>query len=234
MRLYIIRHADPNYEGNTITAQGHREARALAERLAREGVTRLYSSPLGRARDTARYTQEATGLTPTIEEWTAELTDFWAEREPWGRLVAWDIPGEVIRGGNGFPTHDTWHQAPPFLGEGLAEHFARFVAAADAFVARHGYAREDGRYRIVAPNRDRIAVFCHNGSAQTWLAHLLAIPLTLFWSSFWLAPSSVTTVLFDERSTEWAVPRCLNVGDTSHLYAAGLVPQPNGILANYE
>ncbi|MGN6699643.1 MAG: histidine phosphatase family protein, partial [Thermomicrobiales bacterium] len=82
--------------------------------------------------------------------------------------------------------------------------------------------------------RDRIAVFCHNGSAQTWLAHLLAIPLTLFWSSFWLAPSSVTTVLFDERSTDWAVPRCLSVGDLSHLYAAGLPAQPKGILANFD
>lgn len=234
MRLYIIRHADPDYANDTITAQGHREAKALAERLAREGLTRLYSSPLVRARETMRYTQEATGLTPVIEGWITELTDFWAEHDPWGRLVAWDIPGEIVRRDETLPTHETWHQFAPFAGEGLAEHYARFTAAADAFVQRHGYERVGGRYRLVAPNRERIAIFCHNGSAQTWLAHLLAIPLTLFWSSFWLAPSSVTTVLFDERSTEWAVPRCLSVGDLSHLYAAGLPVQPKGILANFD
>jgi hypothetical protein len=68
----------------------------------------------------------------------------------------------------------------------------------------------------------------------TWLAHLLDLPLTLVWSGFWLAPSSVTTILFDERSTVWATPRCLGVGDVSHLYAAGLPVQPAGITANVD
>ena len=54
------------------------------------------------------------------------------------------------------------------------------------------------------------------------------------WNSFWLAPTSVTTVLFDQRSPEWAVPRCLAVGDTSHLHKAGLPILPRGIIANYE
>jgi probable phosphoglycerate mutase len=44
----------------------------------------------------------------------------------------------------------------------------------------------------------------------------------------------VTTVLFDERSSEWAVPRCLGVGDVSHLYAEGLPVQPRGLLSNRE
>lgn len=30
MRLYIIRHADPDYPNNTITPEGHLEAQALA------------------------------------------------------------------------------------------------------------------------------------------------------------------------------------------------------------
>jgi hypothetical protein len=44
----------------------------------------------------------------------------------------------------------------------------------------------------------------------------------------------VTTVLFDERSPEWAVPRCIGFCDVSHLYAAGLPVQPRGILANFD
>src|SRR3569833_1782620 len=73
MRLYIIRHADPDYPNNTITAAGHLEAAALAERLATEGLTHIYASPLGRAVHTMRYTADKIGLPHTIEEWTQEL-----------------------------------------------------------------------------------------------------------------------------------------------------------------
>ena len=58
MRLYIIRHADPDYEHDTLTEDGHKEAQALAKRLASHGLDRIYCSPLGRAIDTARYTAE--------------------------------------------------------------------------------------------------------------------------------------------------------------------------------
>ena len=97
MRLYIIRHADPDYPNNTITEAGHAEARALAQRLAGEGLTRLYSSPLGRAQDTAAYTAEATGLQLSIEPWTSELK---ALRMPAGPLeggMLWDAHGHLLR-----------------------------------------------------------------------------------------------------------------------------------------
>lgn len=93
-----------------------------------------------------------------------------------------------------------------------------------------------------------IAVFCHGGFGATWMAHLLDIPLAHAWSGFYLAPSSVTTILMDERSTTKAVPRAIGVSDLSHLYAADLTTQvskyekpnrfgsqarPSGIKANY-
>lgn len=63
-----------------------------------------------------------------------------------------------------------------------------------------------------------------------------------------LAPSSVTTVLFEERTKDYAVPRCIGLGDISHLYASGLripnssyekansfypFPRPSGIKSNF-
>lgn len=76
-------------------------------------------------------------------------------------------------------------------------------------------------------------MFCHAGLGLTWLAHLLAIPPTLFWAGFWLAPSAVTTILFEERTPEWAVPRCIGLGDVAHLYEAGLSVRPRDIRANF-
>ena len=56
MKIYLIRHGDPDYENDTITPQGHKEARALVAYLKNEGIGRIFSSPRGRAQDTAAYT----------------------------------------------------------------------------------------------------------------------------------------------------------------------------------
>jgi len=233
MRLYIIRHADPDYAGNTITPDGHLEAQALAKRLARQGLDFIYSSPLPRAVETMQYTADALGITPQILDWATELTDLRID-EKWRATFAFDLAGEVIRGASELPTHDTWHLTTPLDDPRFREKFHMLRQHSDSFLSVHGYQRAGGLYRCVQPNRHSIAVFCHNGLGLTWLAHLLEIPVSLFWSGFWLAPSSITTVLFDERSPQWAVPRCLGVGDVSHLYAEGLPVQPRGLLSNRE
>ncbi len=232
MRLYIIRHADPDYPNNTITPAGHLEAQALARRMARQGLDRIYTSPLGRAVHTMQYSADALHMEHTVEDWTAEFSDCRLTLQPWGDLVMWDVPGEIIRGQTPFPSYDTWHEAPCFTNPRFSERFNQLKQQSDAFLDRLGYRREGGVYKIIQPNREKIAVFCHGGFGLCWLAHLLEIPLPLMWSGFWLPPSSVTTLLFDERSKNVAVPRALGVGDVSHLYEANLPIQPAGIKAN--
>jgi broad specificity phosphatase PhoE len=234
MRLYIIRHGDPDYEADTITEDGHKEAQALAERLAHECITRIYSSPLGRAIATMKYTADLLGLPYNIEHWTKEL---WPELAlkgtPWGDIMAINIPGEHIRIEGEYPTYENWHLSSVLKEYEVRGVYEELKKNSDRFIARHGYEREGGRYRCVNPNEEKIAVFCHAGFGLTWLAHLLEIPVTLMWSGFWLPTTSVTTLLFDQRSEEWAVPRCLGVGDVSHLYKAGLPVKPRGIVTNY-
>lgn len=233
MRLYLIRHADPDYANNTITPYGHKEAEALAVRLAQEDLTRLYSSPMGRAQDTMRYTADLLpGQVPVTLDWTAEYGGTSTETDEWGRIAIWDLPGEVIRGQAKHPGYDDWQDLPYVASTPMTELFDATRAASDAFFARHGYERDGGRYRCVAPNSERIAVFCHGGFGLAWLSHLLEIPLPLMWSGFWLPPSSVTTLLMEQRSDNWAVPRCVGLGDVSHLYAAGLPVRPRGIHAS--
>ncbi|AUS24812.1 histidine phosphatase family protein [Paenibacillus polymyxa] len=232
MRLYIIRHADPDYPNNTITPEGHLEAKALAKRLSSHGLDRIYVSPLGRALDTMRYTTDSLGMTYEVEDWTQELA-LKLEDTPYGRLSHWDLPGEVIRSGSPLPTHDSWKEISYYQGTQSPETFERLKVHSDEFLKRQGFERVEGRYRILKHTEDRVAVFCHGGFGLTWLAHLLELPLALVWSGFWMPPSSVTTILFDERSKEWAVPRCIGFGDVSHLYAEGLPVRPRGIITNF-
>ncbi len=237
MQLFIVRHGDPDYPNNTITSAGHLEAAALAQRMATQiRPDLLYSSPLGRARHTMAPTEKALGLTGKILDWTAELHLFGKEEGPWGAPLAyWDLPGHWIRNApQGLPTHSNWHLHPPFDDPEITRTFDHIRTESDKFLATHGYERKGGRYACVAPHRQKIAVFCHGGLGLTWLAHLLEIPLTLMWSGFWLPPSSVTTILFDEREHAWSTPRCIGMGDISHLYAAGLTRSNIGLKANRE
>ena len=233
MRLYIIRHADPDYSIDSITPEGHLEAKALSERFSTHGLDRIYCSPKGRAISTMKYTSDILKLGYNIEEWTKEVEDLWFDKTPWGPLALWDMPGEVIRGEQTLPTHENWDQQSFINTTTVNERFNKLKLDSDAFLKRHGYERVGGRYRCVEPNSEKIGVFCHGGFGVFWLAHLLEIPLSLMWAGFWLPPSSVTTLVFEERSKEWAVPRCIGLGDISHLYKAGLEAKPRGIVANY-
>lgn len=232
MRIFLIRHADPDYANNTITPAGHVEAEALAKRMAALGLDRIYTSPLGRARDTAGYTARALGMVPVVLPWTAELVWKHIHQERLGDSVVWDIHGHVVHRHRPEPTSEDWHTRPPFDAPDYREGYAVLRAESDAFLSSLGYTRDGGVYRVGKSNRERIALFCHGGFGLTWLAHLLSVPLPLMWTGFFLPTTSVTTILFDERVEGFATPRCLGVGDVSHLYAAGLPMQPAGIKAN--
>lgn len=232
MRLHIIRHGDPDYANDTITELGHREAAACAERMAGLGITHLYSSPMGRAQATARYTAERIGMEPTILDWTAELhlpriTDL--DGEP---TAPWNIAGEIARQTGTAPTDEAWHELTEFEGIDLQGRQAELTAGSDEFLAGLGYRRNGGVYEIDGPDEMVVAVFCHAGFGVSWLAHLLGLPVTLAWAGFYWAPTSVTSILMERRSPHRAVPRALAVADTSHILAAGLPQNTRGLPAN--
>lgn len=231
MLLYIIRHGDPDYENDTLTAKGHREAKLLAERLSKCGLTHIFSSPLGRAKDTMGYTAAETSIEPVIEEWTRELS-FLKFDTPYGRLAAWDVPAEVyLQELN--DTFDKEKYDGYFPDMNMPDRaFQKVAEASDKFFSHFNYVKEGSLYRIEKPSKARVAVFCHGGFGLTWLAYLLNIPYRVMWSGFWLPPTSVSTIVFEERSDIWAVPRCISLADTSHLVKGEEPLSYSGLKAN--
>ena len=62
MRIIFVRHGEPDYANDCLTEQGRLQAREAAKRLLGEGIEEIYSSPLGRAAETAAATAEVLKL----------------------------------------------------------------------------------------------------------------------------------------------------------------------------
>jgi broad specificity phosphatase PhoE len=86
MRVLFLRHGEsvhnaarsgepaPHSDGDRLTERGGEQAHAAGAALREHGVTRLLSSPLRRARETAQAVGDALGLEPEEIEYTGELT----------------------------------------------------------------------------------------------------------------------------------------------------------------
>jgi broad specificity phosphatase PhoE len=86
MRALLLRHGEsvhnanrsgepvPHSEGDLLTEKGIEQAQAAGAGLRDFGVTRLLSSPLRRAQETAQAVGDALGLDPEEIDYTGELT----------------------------------------------------------------------------------------------------------------------------------------------------------------
>ena len=236
MQILIIRHADPNYAIDDLTQEGHLEAAALGQKIKNAGLDELYASPLGRAQTTAKYISEQTNLPIQTLDWTRELQG-WVSSLPNGEKVAsWDYPGEFIDDRKKDllkwkRDEDYWLKDTDKL-----KKYNKMITDSDQFLEDQGLVRQGGTYEIIDPSAERkkIAIVCHGGFGLFWLSHLLHMPLSFVWQSFWLPTSSVTTVLFEKRNTNIVVPRCIRMSDVAHLEEANLPVSKSGLRAtNY-
>ena len=88
MLLYIIRHGDPDYTTDSLTPKGILQAEAVGKRLYEAGINKIFSSPMGRAKQTAEPACRLLGLDYTIEEWTHEIGQEMFATHPDGRFVS--------------------------------------------------------------------------------------------------------------------------------------------------
>ena len=223
MLLYIIRHGEPIYDPDTLTPLGKKQAEALAKRLSVHGFDKIFTSPNGRARETAEPTCRALGITPQVEPWTSEDL-VWRDLSN-SDGSGWSYLGDVrIMKSDEMTSQDAeWYDSPVFS-KALApkETYERIIEESDRFLAKLGYVREGRVYRIEHENRERVALFCHQGFGVTWLSHLLGISPCLFWSSFDMTHTGVTVIHFENNATGYTAPKCLVLSDTSHIYESGL------------
>ena len=223
MKLIIIRHGDPDYSIDSLTEKGRREAELLSLRMEKETVTAFYCSPLGRARDTARYTLDRMGREAEICDWLREFPAVVSKPNEY-QDCAWDWYPKDWTVCPEFFDRKGWLHHPVMEAGDVPRKYKEVCDGLDALLLRHGYKREGDLYRALRPNRDTLVFFCHFGLTCVLLSHLLNVSPMVLWHGFCSAPTSVTTLYTEEREAGFAYFRTAAFGDTSHLYAYGEAP----------
>lgn len=223
MLLYIVRHGEPNYTTDSLTERGWLQAEAVGKRMLDAGIQHIYSSPMGRARQTAEPACRLLGLPCQIEDWAHEIEDERLTPFPDGVLKSVsDVQNALYRekGYIDLP-YDRAYEAPGFNACGMQSAVAKIETGGRDFLERLGYKEENGVYRILRRNPDRVALFCHTAMCRSWLSTLLHIPIHLMWAGFTYTHTGVTILEFPNYANGITAPRCLCYSDMSHLYANG-------------
>ena len=230
MKLHIIRHGEPDYEKDTLTPLGLEQAKALINLPDIMVVRRVLSSPLGRAKETARPVAQAAGIPVEIIPWLREMDDVvvWDKKRP--DLAVWNMPPQCLSS----MESGSWLNEEIFCGTKLSKRWEELCAGADAFLASYGIVRKNGGWSADALKKDslELAVFCHLGVGLTLSAYLLDVCPPVFWRTAYLAPASVTTLLLEHREEQHAGFRMLRMGDVSHLVKRNIPAGTTGLQYN--
>ncbi len=231
MLFFYVRHGDPIYDPDSLTPLGHRQAAAVAKRLALYGLDRIYASTSNRAIETARPTCEMTRLEMQTLDFCHEghaWDDFTA---PLGEQRAWLFQHPEVRrlfvSEELLSLGERWYEHPAFGDGRAAAGVARVRRESDAFFASLGYEHIGiGAYRVVKPNDERVALFAHQGFGLAFLSTLLDIPYPRFCMHFDMCHTGVTAIEFSDENGI-AVPRVLTLSSDSHLYREGIANNYN-------
>ena len=225
MLLYIIRHGDPDYATDSLTPKGLLQAEAVGQRLFHANIDKIFTSPMGRAKQTAEPACRLLGLTSHIEPWAHEIEDEMMVNFPDGqRKPLGGVQNSCFleNGGIHLP-YDEALKAPGFNESSMGSAMEYIQDGGRDFLLRLGYKEEaSGVYRILQPSDERIALFCHAALARTWISHLLHIPIHLMFGGFNYCHTGVTILEFKNFENGFTAPKCLCYSDLSHFIPAGL------------
>ena len=200
--FYLARHGETTWNAESricgrsnvpLSEAGRRQARRLAQRLEPISFEALYSSPLKRALDTARFISERTGLEPILDDRLVEL-----DYGQWeGKTLA-----EVMK--NDPEIFCAWQADPgavaPPGGESGLEAQQRLVAFLDNLAAKHP--------------KGRVAVVFHKSVCRLAICHVLGMSPSDYRRRLLMENTALSII--QSRQDGWQL---ITYNDTSHLSA---------------
>jgi broad specificity phosphatase PhoE len=180
MRITLIRHGrmtgDPHRRylppvDGCLSPEGVAQAEALGHALAGRRFTHVFSSPLGRAIQTAQVLPRAPGTAIQVLDW---LEEWRPAPRPDGQREAARHEEMCTRAAQ-LPPEQTWKTA---AGEGTLEMAARIVPGWIALMERLGAPARFGGYQLVDPaDASEVALVAHGGSLGHLLSFALGVPI---------------------------------------------------------
>lgn len=182
MELILVRHGLPEKvvrnDGGAadpdLSEQGHQQAQRVAHYLAEEKIDRLYSSPMRRAYQTAEPIAKLMSLPIELSEGVAE----------YDKDADAYIPVEQLKTEN----YQAWLEL--MKGDLLGVDFDDFAGLVIQSLES-----------IVQDNRGKtVAVTCHGGVVNVWAAHVLGMPLKMFFNPYYTSVSRFKAASSGEKS----------------------------------
>lgn len=219
MKILIIRHGEPDYSIDSLTEKGWREAELLSHRLSKLDIADFYVSPLGRAKDTAKPTLEKMNREIEVLPWLREFRGTVINPHTAEKRIPWNLAPQYWTKQPELYQPDGWRENGLMRTGNMIEVYDETGRGIDELLAKYGYIRDGGIYRCEENDEKTIVLFCHFALGMTILSYLMNISPTVMWQSFFMPTSSVTTLVTEERVKGEVFFKCMQVGDTSHLYA---------------
>ena len=224
MRLIFVRHGEPDYEHDCLTDNGRRQAACTAERLAGEDIAAIYSSPMGRARETASYTAKSHGLEVQPLDFMHEIN--WGDsRENCDELPdrleydghPWTIAHKLLTESPQLVGSPDWTEHHYFKDNIMMDYYGMISEKFDEFLEGFGLVRDGGLYRCREYCGDTVALFAHGGSGAVMFSHLLNLPMPFVLTSLPYGVCSVSIIEFAGQTGETVIPRLELFNDMRHI-----------------
>ena len=233
MLFFYIRHGDPIYKPDSLTALGQKQADALAKRLSIYGIDRIYSSSSNRAIQTAKPTCDLLRKDLEIMDFANEdyaWYDFNIKRngkQTW--LFADEETKSIFADETVISMGYKWYEHSEFTGykkgvDRISEETFRFFKSLG-----YEHVRNTGKYKVLKSNDERIAFFAHQGFGLAFLSEILGIPYPMFVNHFDICHSGMTVIEFKEENG-FSVPKVLTLSSDSHIYREGLPTKYKNII----
>lgn len=205
MHLYFIRHGDPDYSIDSLTEVGRVQAEKTSEFLSKIPFDMIFCSPLGRAKDTAKYTADKLKMEPIILPWSSEnlagaQLGMFDEDNNFQWIFWIDKTKQVMIEKQG---ESDWYLDPAFK-ECVKEGIDRMNKEVDNWLLSLGlqHDREKKIYKKVGDVPNNIALFAHGGMSTAFISSVLDMNYAEFVSHFHMHETcGVTHIYFEKKDT---------------------------------
>ncbi len=215
MRIFFIRRGEPKYEKDILTEKVNMQALAGAKRLKDEGIDEIYSSPMGRAAETAARTAEILNLPVTILDYMHEIS--WGGDGIPHEGHPWTLSEKMINEENFDFYGKNWREHPYYKGNAAVDLYDLIAGKIDDFLKAKGYTHDKSRFFCSASAEKNIAIFSHGGSGACVLSHLLSLPFPYVTTVLPYEFTSVTILNFPVLPGEYVHPRLELFNDIHHI-----------------